>query len=370
MIARRRPGVPGRYLTGATATLALQLVGLSAAACSVYMIERTVGILENVLRFHFPLSAFLSLVVLQLPHLAEFSLPIALYAAAYFLLVDTRERREFVALAAAGASSNVVVLPVTIAAVAAFFLSLLFSDIVAPAATRAYRQIEATARASVLVRGIPDGSFFTSGDSVAFTPAGDEGGNGYIRLFQFRDAQLTRVLTSECARAEQRSEDILLRLCSGQAYLFAGRSQPMHVGIGETSYPVDRAVLSDARTIAGSGMSIRQLLATGEGGKSADSVRGIARVLSAFACLLAASLAIAAAAFTGPRGRTVTFAAGILALVGLLASRSSVAALLGGAALPALAAIGLIGFLAAVMLPRILAYALHRRLVAPALVKT
>ena len=367
MNARRWPGVPTRYLARATATLALQLLGLSAAACSVYMIERTVGILENVLRYHFPLSAFLSLLLLQLPHLAEFSLPIALYAAAYFLLVDTRERREFVALAAAGTSSNVVVLPVTITAVAAFFLSLLFSDIVAPAATRAYRQIEAAARAGVLVRGIPDGSFFTSGDSVAFTPAADEGGNGYIRLFQFRDDQLTRVLTSECARAEQRSEDILVRLCSGQAYLFAGRAQPMHVGIGETSYPIDRAVLSDARAIAGSGMSIRQLLASGGDGKTADGIRGIARILSAFACLLAASLAIVAAAFAGQRGRTATFAAGILTLIGLLASRSSIASLLGGTALPALS---LIAFLLAVLAPRILAYLLHRRLIAPALVKT
>ncbi len=141
----------------------------------------------------------------------------------------------------------------------------------------------------------------------------------------------------------------------------------MHVGIGETSIHIDRAVAPDARAIAGSGMSIRQLprrrAGTAERRIGYAASPGYCRPSHAFWPQVSQSSPPLSRVSAGARRRT---AAESLALIGLLASRSSIASLLGGTALPALS---LIAFLLAVLAPRILAYLLHRRLIAPALVK-
>lgn len=373
MVSPGFSGAPSRYLASLGLDALLRMVGICAITCGIYMIERTVGILEIALHYRFSTGRFLSLVALQLPTLAEFALPVAAYAAVHFVLLGRRERREFVSLVAAGVQTKMLVAPLVTVGATAALLSVAFTDVVAPAATRAYRNIETEARAQVLANRLPETRFFVEDNEVLYV--GTAGASGStVRLFQRTEGQLASILSSDCASPDTSGGRIRLRLCDGYAYLFnrpiESGAKPTHVKMGETIYAFDVGTVLGARS--GSRpptLSVRQLL-FGTDGSQGDVAEGLSRLLSAIACLLASSLAIVTVAFTSPGTRVFTVVVGSLSMFALMALREPLAYALSGfgTLVPTLlfAALATAGFL----LPKRLANLLERRLIAPVMTKT
>ncbi|MGB6118978.1 MAG: LptF/LptG family permease, partial [Mesorhizobium sp.] len=322
---------PTRYLWSVGINVVLVLLAVCAVSCGIYMIERTVGILDIALRYHFSVGNFFGLVVLQLPMLAEFALPVACYAAAHFVLLARRERREFVILAAAGVSPTALVLPILVAAGASGLLSIFFTDTISPAATRAYRLIETDGRAHVLSSQLPANRFFIGPGAVLYVGQGRNAGDSTVRLFQRSGTENSTILSSDCASPQTSDGQIRLRLCDGDVYVFQrpieSGERPVHLNVGETIYPFNASTVLEGRTSAAApAMSVRELIA-GKGESADDAAEGISRLLSALACLLAASLAIVTVAYTTANTRILTFLGGSVGMFALMALRNPLAQL-------------------------------------------
>ena len=390
--------MPFRFvLSLTTRTVAIYLV-VTAVICGVYLVEQFLPLLESALRYAFSTSAFGTLLLLTLPRIIEFALPLAALCVAYFMILDARERRELLVISASGAGSTHLAVTVLLAGGIAAAISLGISGFAKPAASFAFRSTLTSSVAAALSKEIPIGAFYSQADSVLYSRAGTHGPLRLMRVFEFQGERLRQILVSDCARMRVVDGIVQAQICDLKGYRFgqpisAERQAPAQAGEPCTVCPDAAGDLTVTRLAAGAstfGVPMQQVFPTPVRDRAdeldlfellrADGDRFLStefataaavKVLSAIACVVGVLLALAAVAFTTHRTRYVALPAALAAMMALMVLINSQSALIGAEAgrdvlFMRLAALAL----ACLPATALTAGLIYDRLVAPALAKS
>ena len=390
--------MPTRFVLSLTARIVATYLMVTAVICGIYLVEQFLPLLESALRYAFSTTAFGTLLLLTLPRIIEFALPLAALCVTYFSIIEARERREFLVISASGAGSTHLAVTALAAGGIAGVISLGISGFANPAASFAYRSTLTSSVAAALSKEIPIGAFYSQADSVLYSRAGGQGPLRLMRLFEFSGDRLRQILISDCARMKVVDGVVQAQTCDLKGYRFGqpvkeGQPAPaqaqepcmicpdaagdltvtrLAAGTSTFSFPMQGVFTTPVRDRAAEMDLFELLQSDGDRFRSARYATAAAvKVLSAIACVIGVLLALAAVAFTTHRTRYIALPAALAAMMALMVLVNSQSALLGAEAgrsvlFIRLAALAL-ACLPATALTASLAY---DRLVAPALAKS
>lgn len=341
--------MPFSFATSLAVRIVVSYLLVTALICSMYLVEQFVPLLESSLRFAFGGWAFGKLLVLTLPRLIEFALPLAALCVAYFAILEARERRELLVMAASGASyAHLAVAALAVGAIAGC-VSLGISGYVKPAANFAYRSTLRDALNDVLSKGTPVGAFYAQNDSVLYSRPSEGGPLRILRLFEFQGERLRQLLVTDCARMQVEDGVVLARTCDLKGYRFGSPDAKQRQRVASGAPPCvicrdDDGSLTVTRLAAGESafsfamgdvftvpvrnhsgeLTLAELLA-GDGDRfRSDAYARVAaiKMLSAIACVVGLLLALVAVAFTTFRTRILALplACGVMMVVLVLAN--------------------------------------------------
>lgn len=390
--------MPTRFVLSLTARTVATYLMVTAMICGIYLVEQFLPLLESALRYAFSTSAFGTLLLLTLPRIIEFALPLAALCVAYFTILEARERRELLVLSASGASSTHLAVTALLAGGIAAAISLGISGFAKPAASFAFRSTLTSSVAAALSKEIPIGAFYSQDESVLYSRAGGRGALRLMRLFEFDGARLRQILLSDCARMKVTDGVVQAQACDLKGYRFgqpAAGAKPGAAPAGDpcTICPDAAGNLAVTQLAAGPstfGFPMQQVFTTPVRDRAAEmdliellqadgdrflSVRfataAAVKVLSAIACVVGVLLGFAAVAFTTYRTRYVALPVALAAMMALMMLINSQSALVGAETGRAVLFIRLAALaLACLPLTALTARLIYHRLVAPALAKT
>jgi lipopolysaccharide export LptBFGC system permease protein LptF len=121
---------------------------------AVFIAESFTSLLENVVRYGGSVLDVMNMLALKMPKIIEFGLPLAVLFGIFFATSNTREGRELIVCAAAGAPWQRIPLFAVLVGTAGFFISLTISGFVAPMAAYAERLSLAEMKSLQIVREI------------------------------------------------------------------------------------------------------------------------------------------------------------------------------------------------------------------------
>ncbi|MFU0507336.1 LptF/LptG family permease [Pseudaminobacter sp. NGMCC 1.201702] len=361
-----------------------QIIGyyllMTLALCSIYVIEKFSALVDIALKYRFGIRTFLSLMLYTLPAMVDLALPLACLVSIYFCLLAYRERRELLILAGAGIGPAYLAMMVVMAAVFAVILSLVFSGFVKPAASFGFRLTQQMAENQVLSKGIPGGVFYAQENKALYARSVDETSLREIRLFEFSDEQLDRMIFSNCAVMRVNRGIVHADLCGAQIYIFQNADKEIssdlavvEVGAGPSRYGFDMSsIFRTPEKGRAQELSLIELVRQGSGkdGDRSHLEAAFSRVLGALTCLIAAALAVAAIAFTGPRTRMfiLPVACGTV-MVAAIFNNTLSSAFGSTTGLPTLLIICILSAVVAIILTVVLTRTLYDRLITPRMVK-
>lgn len=350
--------MPVRFILSLAARTVATYLVVTAVICGIYLVEQFLPLLESALRYAFSTSAFGMLLVLTLPRIIEFALPLAALCVSYFVILEARERRELLVISASGASSAHLAVTALVAGGIAAVISLGISGFAKPAASFAYRNTLADSVAAALSKDIPVGAFYSQADNVLYSRAAEHGSLRLMRLFEFSGDRLRQVLVSDCARMKVVDGIVQTQACDLKGYRFTpvagdGARGAAQVGDSCVICPDKAGDLTVTQLAAGAStlsfpmqhvftMPVRDreielnlfelLRADGDRFRSPQFATAAAvKVLSAIACVVGVLLALVAAAFTNHRTRYVALPLACAAMMGIMVLIGSQASLLGAA---------------------------------------
>lgn len=388
--------MPTRFVLSLTARIVATYLMVTAVICGIYLVEQFLPLLESALRYAFSTTAFGTLLILTLPRIIEFALPLAALCVAYFTLLEARERREFLVISASGASSTHLAVTALLAGGIAAAISLGISGFAKPAASFAYRSTLTSSVAAALSKEIPLGAFYSQADSVLYSRAGGQGPLRLMRLFEFSGERLRQILISDCARMKVVDGVVQAQTCDLKGYRFGQPvkdGQPVQAqepcaicpdaagdltvtrlaaGTSTFSFPMQQVFTTPVRDRAAELDLFELLQADGDRFVSARfATTAAVKVLSAIACVIGVLLALAAVAFTTHRTRYIALPAALAAMMALMVLVNSQSALLGAEAGRRVLFIRLAALaLACLPATALTASLIYDRLVAPALAKS
>jgi lipopolysaccharide export LptBFGC system permease protein LptF len=390
--------MPVRFVLSLTARTVATYLLVTAVICGIYLVEQFLPLLEAALRYAFSTSAFGTLLLLTLPRIIEFALPLAALCVAYFAILDARERRELLVISASGASSTHLAVTALLAGGIAAAISLGISGFAKPVASFAYRSTLAGSVAAALSKEIPIGAFYSQADNVLYSRASEHGPQRLMRLFEFNGDRLRQVLVSDCARMRVVDGVVQAQACDLRGYSFVPLADDEPPGVAQggepcTICPDTTGDLTVTRLAAGAStmsfpmhhvfttpvrdreveMNLFELLRTdGDRFRSPQFATAAAgKVLSAIACVIGVLLAFVAVAFTNYRTRYLALPLACAAMMGIMVLIGSQSALLGAEAGRSVLFMRLAALaLACLPASALTASLVYDRLVTPALAKS
>jgi hypothetical protein len=161
---------------------------------------------------------FLYLQMMALPEAVEFVLPVSTVVACYLVILDIRERREFMALASVGRGPRLLIILALGIALAATALGVIVTGFVQPAAAHAFRRSFEEAVAEVIIKANSRARFIPVSNRVfqVMTPKHTAGRR--LRIFDFTGAQVSTVQIADCAGMHIDAPTVWADDCSTRAY--------------------------------------------------------------------------------------------------------------------------------------------------------
>lgn len=338
--------MPFRFIGSIGTKIIATYVLVTALICGIYLIEQFVPLLETALRYAFGGLAFGKLLVLTLPRIIEFALPLASLCVAYFAILEARERRELLVMSASGASSSHLAVTMLLAGAVAGAISLGISGFVKPAASFAYRSTLRESVNQVLSKEVPVGAFYDQSDSVLYSRASETGPLRVMRLFEFDGERLRQIVMSNCSRMRVEDGVVIARTCDLKGYRFGNptrdKPQPASLTTGEPcticlndegkiavtgllagqsgfSFPMGDVFTSPVRNRA-SETNLPDLLAARQDRFVSEGFATLAaiKILSAICCVIGIMLALVAVAFTTFRTRVAALPVACAAMMLLM----------------------------------------------------
>ena len=367
--------------------------GVSFAVLMViFAIEKFDYVFRIAIEFGLPMRGFLVMFLSMLPAVMDTIVPIATLVALYLVLLQKRESRELLILAAAGCDSRPIATVISVVGLTTVALSLFSSGLIQPSARYAFRAGYERAVENFVSKGPPPGRFFRGGQNVLQARARPGETQPGIRIFGFEGARLDRIFVSDCSQMDVQNSQLHVKACEARVYHFRApetndatlrpdclvcpdndnRLEIMRLQGGASRYAFDmQAMFPTVERERIDELLMTDLLEVRDHGfASNDNARRATKnILFALVNILAVIIALCAVAFTGPRTR-------MLALPCAIAVLMAAAVLLGSGVLvpevvtPTLL-LALIGFtypaslVAVWILPRLL----NERLTSPRLVR-
>ncbi|MER2606878.1 MAG: LptF/LptG family permease [Siculibacillus sp.] len=205
----------------------------------VFAIEKFDYIARVAIEHDLSSSGFLTLFLSLIPAIIDKIVPIATLVAVYLVVLNMRERREFIILAAAGAGPRVLMVICGAVAVAATVFAAATSGFVKPAANHAFRKQYEASLADLVSKGPAEGRFFVASDTVVYVWSRDDRDERKMRAFGFEGKRLDHVFLSDCARMQIENGRLYTDACEARAYRFKA---PVGEGLA--------AALADDRVVA------------------------------------------------------------------------------------------------------------------------
>jgi lipopolysaccharide export LptBFGC system permease protein LptF len=370
--------VPTRYLLRSTLEIIGYYVLVTGLICLIYLIEKFSALVGIALEHHFDAGTFLSLMLFTLPAMVDLALPLSCLGSIYFCLLNARERREMLIFAGAGVGPALIGLTVVIAAVCALLLSLVFSGFVKPAANYSFRLTQQLAENQVLSKGIPGGAFYAQDGKVLYARSIDETPLRAIRLFEFSDNRLDRMIFSNCAAMSVGDGLVNAELCDAHIYMLQSGDTPLadpdvvEVNAGPTRYEFSMSSVFGAPSQGHAPeLGLIELARLGWHKKGGYSEAAFSRLLGALTCLVAAAVAVICVAFTGPGTRLFAFPAACACVMAVAILNNTLASAFGALAnLSVLMASGIVAAVIATLVTVGLVHGYYDRLVIPRMAKT
>ena len=360
----------------------------------VFAIEKFDFIARFAIDYDLDLGGFVVLFLSNLPSIMDLIIPIATVIALYLSLLNIRERREFVILAAAGVGARPFLIIAGTIASLALLTSILISGFVKPAANYAFRQQYERSLSSIASNGPADGRFLETGDTVVHVSTSSASEERKLSIFGFVGPKLDYVYLSDCARLRIEGKQLYSDTCAARIFHFkpaadqpADAVAPPPVSSECPSCNDERSRLNIVRIEGGrtakdfelnslfktidrnrvDELSVIELLAVKDGTfVSPDNARrAVKDLLLAAINLLAIACGLVAVALTTARTRFVALP---LAMAGLMAGLVAVGS---GALIPAIttpfgaAAVVLTGILAGAGVLAVVSIALRELLTSP-----
>jgi hypothetical protein len=191
----------------------------------VFAIEKFDFIARFAIDYELDLSGFVVLFLSNLPSIMDLIIPIATVIALYLSLLNIRERREFVILAAAGVGARPFLIIAVIIASLALLTSILISGFVKPAANYAFRQQYERSLSSIASNGPADGRFLETGDTVVHVSTSSPSEERKLSIFGFVGQKLDYVYLSDCARLRMEGKLLYSDTCAARIFHFKPASE-------------------------------------------------------------------------------------------------------------------------------------------------
>jgi lipopolysaccharide export LptBFGC system permease protein LptF len=339
--------MPLRFTASLVGRIVRSYLLITALICGIYLVEQFVPLLENAMRYAFGGLVFGKLLLMLTPGIIDFALPLAVLSVAYFVVLDARERRELLAISAAGSGATHLVVVVVATGALAAGVSLAISGFVKPAASFAFRTTFAASLNETLSKGAPVGAFYAQRDRVLYSRPSSAPDQRVFRLFEFEGDRLQQVVVSDCARMRVERGVVMTETCDVKGYRFGGGNSAKAVVLAQAVDKKPCSVCADpeghvtlARFSAGEStfsfamgdvftapardrsmeLSLVELLA-GDGdrfGNAGNAELATAKILSALSCVMAVFMALLAVAFTTPRTRAIALPLAGAAMMGAM----------------------------------------------------
>jgi len=323
---------------------AIRYVLVLSTLLTVAFVEKFSAITRFALEYGMRLFDFLNLTVISIPTTMDFMLPISTIVAFYLTILDIRERREFIALASAGAGPGMITTMAIVVAVAATAVGLSVIGYLKPASNYAFRRLYEGQVATVVTKEQGRGRFFPVAGRVIQVLPGSGDAKLRLRSFGFAGPHLSAVYLADCAGMGIDGVSLSLVDCSARTYTFLppahgasvsmatslptecddcrgerGKLRILTTRVRQTNQTIEAAdLLSVEARRRTEERSLDELLRfDGDGFASIEAARlGVKATLIAFTNLLAVVCALVAVAFSTLHTRVVAPAAGIVALLG------------------------------------------------------
>lgn len=186
----------------------------------VFAVEKFDFIVRLSLEYGLDLRGFVILFLSDLPTVMDMIIPIATIVAFYITILNIRERREFIILAAAGVGSRPVLMLSISTALVAALTSFAVAGFVKPAANYAFRTQYERSLSELVSKGPEGGRFFETPDTVVYTSPATSGGERKLRVFGFEGPRVAYVYLSDCARMHIEAGLLYSDTCATRAYQF------------------------------------------------------------------------------------------------------------------------------------------------------
>ncbi len=316
----------------------------------VFAVEKFDFVARIAFEYGLDTEGFVVLFLSNLPTVMDLIIPIATIVAVYIALLNIRERRELVILAAVGVGSRPILVIAGFIATVALVTSFLISGFVKPAANYAFRKQYERSLSELVSKGPEGGRFFETPDTVVYTSPASGGEDRKLRVFGFEGARLDYIYLSDCARMRIEAGQLQSDTCASRAYRF--KAPPGMAKASAKIFPTECPTCDDERArlsivrVAGrrtektfdmhtlfktierdrlDERNVVELLANdGRAFTSPENARrGVKDVLVALMNIFAVVAALVAVAVTTPRTRFVALPLGIALLLGGLVAAGS-----------------------------------------------
>jgi len=162
MSARKEIGVPLRFFRSIMAGVAGRVMVVLLLVEGIFLGEKFPDLFNTVIDRHGGLWDVILLLACATPEIFDLALALALLLAVYQMLLRSRENRELLVIAGAGAGTFDFVAVLLVIGLAGQFGSMLISGLVQPAAQYAKRVVLFDAEYHALLRGGGTASFILS----------------------------------------------------------------------------------------------------------------------------------------------------------------------------------------------------------------
>jgi lipopolysaccharide export system permease protein len=346
--------IPRSYAIWTITQIAFYLFLITLLFVTIFLTQHFIDVLKDTADEIDSLIDVVWLVVLTAPEV-QFSLPVAVLAAVYLVVLQSRERRELIALAATGIGVRKIIELALIVGVSTLMISVLISGIVAPYARFAFRRDVYAFRIQAIRDGGVEGRFYSFPDYTVFKwPGSPRGVPSPLFVYQNLGPGVSRAISALGAEVTQSSQPnaVDIKLGNVIAINFSGglkavgkSGQPrenedsncpacgtdaekmMRVDNYARSFDLDALLRLEPRGVVAAEWTSAELLGLsprpfGAVSGPVDRDEVVARLVRGLLCLIAPFFAVLAVVWTVPASRALALPFGcavilFLEIVGL-----------------------------------------------------
>lgn len=261
MNARKEIGVPLQFFRSIMSGVAGSVMVVLLLVEGIFLGEKFPDLFNTVIDRHGGLWDVILLLACATPEIFDLALALALLLAVYQMLLRSRENRELLVIAGAGAGTFDFVAVLLMIGLAGQFGSMVISGLVQPAAQYAKRVVLFDAEYHALLHGGGDGQFYTFPGHTVYVSAQFGQPTNHRVFIEERNADHTYAITSDAARLSEARGDgqLLLNLSAVKVVAFDG--MPGKNGVAAAAgHSVGRTNESNADPLLIEGQSANQRL--------------------------------------------------------------------------------------------------------------